>query len=114
VNMKLARALNLASNACDTLVMRRSAPPRRVLGRMGRSVVRADNTSSVLEVSWPYFGLAVTPNADNCCALLSNVLAGQRLKSLAMRVSVYLRIRRLAGMAQLRTRITPAQSPGPR
>jgi hypothetical protein len=36
----------------------------------------------------------VTPNADNYCALLSNIVAGQRLKSLAMRVPVYLRISR--------------------
>jgi len=32
----------------------------------------------------------VTPNADNCCALLSNILAGQRKNLLAMRGSVYL------------------------
>jgi hypothetical protein len=30
-------------------------------------------------VCWPDFGLTVTPSADNCCALLSNVLTGQRL-----------------------------------
>jgi len=41
-------------------------------------------------VSWPDFGLTVTPNADNCCALLSNILAGQRKNLLAMRGSVYL------------------------
>jgi len=41
-------------------------------------------------VCWPDFGLTVTPNADNYCALLRNILAGQRLKSLAMRASVYL------------------------
>jgi len=35
-------------------------------------------------VCWPDFGLTVTPNADNYCALLRNILAGQRLKSLAM------------------------------
>jgi len=32
-----------------------------------------------LSVSWPDFGLTRTPKADNCCALSSNVLAGQRL-----------------------------------
>jgi hypothetical protein len=27
---------------------------------------------------WPDFGLTVTPNADNCCAPLSDILAGLR------------------------------------
>jgi hypothetical protein len=41
-------------------------------------------------VYWPDFGLTVTPNGDNCCAPLSNILAGQRKNPLAMRGSVYL------------------------
>ena len=48
------------------------------------------STRTGLEVCWPDFGLTVTPNADNYCALLSNIPAGQRLKSLAMIVPVYL------------------------
>jgi hypothetical protein len=46
---------------------------------MCRSSVRADDTSDGLDVSWPDFGLARTPNVGNCCALLSNILAGQYL-----------------------------------
>jgi hypothetical protein len=57
---------------------------------MGRSAVRADNTSGGLEAAWPDFGLMVTPNADNCCALMRSNRAGQRLKSLAMKAPVYL------------------------
>ena len=35
------------------------------------------------DARWPDFGLAVTPNADNWCALLSNSQAGKHPKSLA-------------------------------
>jgi hypothetical protein len=41
-------------------------------------------------VCWPDFGLTVTPNGDNCCALLNNILANQRKNPLAMRESAYL------------------------
>jgi hypothetical protein len=37
---------------------------------------------------WPDFGLTVMPNADNCCALLSNVLAGQKPNWLVRRTRV--------------------------
>jgi hypothetical protein len=69
---------------------------------MGRSV-RADNASTGLEVCWPDFGLTVTPNADNYCALLSNIPAGQRLKSLAMIVPVY-----IYGIRRLGVRVPPS------
>jgi hypothetical protein len=41
-------------------------------------------------VCWPHFGLTRTPKADNCCALLRDILAGQRPKSLARRAPVYI------------------------
>jgi hypothetical protein len=43
------------------------------------------------DMRWPDFGLTVTPNADNCCALLSSILAGQRQDSLVRetRVDIY-------------------------
>jgi hypothetical protein len=39
---------------------------------------------------WPHLGLTAALNADNCCALPSNVLAGQRFTLLVMRADVYL------------------------
>jgi hypothetical protein len=46
--------------------------------------------SGGLDVNWPYFGLIRTPNADNCCALLSNVLPGQTPDCLVSGVPVYI------------------------
>jgi hypothetical protein len=53
-------------------------PRRGCVTSTGRSAARADKTSGELDVYWPDFGLTATPNADNCRALLCNILAGQR------------------------------------
>src|SRR5262249_49344718 len=34
-------------------------------------------TTPAAPAHWPDLGLAVTPNGDNCCALLSNILTGR-------------------------------------
>jgi hypothetical protein len=44
-----------------------------------QNCLSTDQVPWVQSVSWPDFGLTRTPKADNCCALSSNVLAGQRL-----------------------------------
>jgi hypothetical protein len=49
-----------------------------ILARLCKQGVERE-AGSGLDVCWPDFGLTVTPSADNCCALLSNVLTGQRL-----------------------------------
>jgi hypothetical protein len=39
-------------------------------------------------MSWPNFGFTTTPNADNNCVLLSNVLAGHLEDELVRRAPV--------------------------
>jgi hypothetical protein len=40
-------------------------------------VVSGQSLVAAVKPVLTYFGLTVTPNGDNCCALLSNVPAGQ-------------------------------------
>jgi hypothetical protein len=58
---------------------------------------------------WPDFGLTVTPNADNCCALLSNVLAGQHPDMLVTEASVYIYGSEGWGFESLRARLRARQ-----
>jgi hypothetical protein len=66
-----------------------SARPRtKVITHTPRTPGRGQTGGREPDRRWPDFGLTVTPNADNCCTLLRNVMASQRQNWLVKRTRV--------------------------